>query len=136
MYQTIVKSLFQAIVHNVFSYTITISVPSLEHTHCVQQPPQNITFNFCQGARILHQVTAFALLFIAITANAELLSDCIVIQQHPHISNNLLIHHSSLGSRVPTRLISVRSSSVLRKPFNLDTLQDCVLLDTLQLCSI
>ena len=45
MYQTIVKSLFQAIVHKALSKAITISVP-FEHAHCIQQPPQNITFKF------------------------------------------------------------------------------------------
>ena len=87
---------------------------------------------FFQGARVLRQVTAIALLFIAITANDELLSDSIIIQRHPHISNNLLIPHSSLDLCVQTPLISVRSSSVLRKPFNLERLQDCVVLDTLR----
>ena len=69
---------------------------------------------------------------IPTAVNAEICSDYFVIQRHPHISNNLLIHHSSLDLCVPTHLISVRSSWVLHKPFNIDWLQDCVVLDTLQ----
>lgn len=74
-----------------YLYSFHQAMPSLLSRH-----HKTSFVKFLQGTRVLCNVTAFALLIIPMAVNTGLSTDCIAIQQHSHISNDLLIHRLPL----------------------------------------